>query len=306
MFKKNQKNKPETTATKDKSIVTQDDTTDVNKEDKLKIDLSTLSKDLIVKEEEKKEEPKLVFGNSENGKVKVEELVPVTNPGTKETTIYVNEEASKESENIGVTIDTKNDTLVIGEDGTVREKTPGYEVKDPKTNEVIASGEGNVTEGYVEVNPDEYIKQEDLDNMVEIKQTVYNSEGVLYNPGEYVTKEGYNRLLEYINKGILSYTAPTNPTIIETKEVNNEQEVSETSVPEVTEGKEETTVVEDTNSTDEGIVNPDGTYTIFGLTFETKADYEQWIIQGYEGYDLVDGIMMSTQAREEYSKTLSR
>ena len=38
--------------------------------------------------------------------------------------------------------------------------------------------------------------------------------------------------------------------------------------------------------------NEDGTYTIFGLTFRTKADFEQWVIQGYEGYAEYDGVMM--------------
>ena len=56
----------------------------------------------------------------------------------------------------------------------------------------------------------------------------------------------------------------------------------------------ETTVTE-TFTPAEGVVNPDGTYTIDGITFESKADYEQWIIQGYEGYaiDSADGIMKS-------------
>lgn len=38
----------------------------------------------------------------------------------------------------------------------------------------------------------------------------------------------------------------------------------------------------------------DGYYTDpeTGLTFESKEDYEQWLIQGFEGYIIVDGIMV--------------
>ena len=46
------------------------------------------------------------------------------------------------------------------------------------------------------------------------------------------------------------------------------------------------------SNAEEGISNTDGTYTIYGITFESKADYQQWVIQGGEGYGIdTDGIM---------------
>lgn len=46
-----------------------------------------------------------------------------------------------------------------------------------------------------------------------------------------------------------------------------------------------------TSKEEAGKYNADGTYTIYGLTFETKADFEQYVIQGYSGYAEVNGVM---------------
>lgn len=49
-------------------------------------------------------------------------------------------------------------------------------------------------------------------------------------------------------------------------------------------------------SNNEGTNNSDGTYTMYGLTFESKDDYEQWVIQGYTGYGIdEDGVMKSEE-----------
>lgn len=43
---------------------------------------------------------------------------------------------------------------------------------------------------------------------------------------------------------------------------------------------------------EEGVVNPNGTYTISGMTFESKSSYQTWVNQGYTGYGIdTDGIM---------------
>ena len=39
------------------------------------------------------------------------------------------------------------------------------------------------------------------------------------------------------------------------------------------------------------VVNPDGTYTIYGVTYASYADYQQYIIDGGAGYGYIDGII---------------
>ena len=284
LLKKN--NKQNAATTKTTSI--EDENKDNNS---LTTDLSGLGVELELPSKEN--ENKQRYGASVNGIADLDKIVSTTDSKTGKTTIYKDEEALKNSENIGSVIDTKGGSLIV-ENGKVKEKTPGYEYTDPDTGKTV-TGNGNVPSGYTEVAPGEYIKEDDLKDMVEITSTIYNSEGVLYNAGEYVTKEGYDKVLEYIQKGILSYQPIVNPVV---EVISEEKPVIEESKP-----VEETKKAEEV---EEGVINKDGTYTIYGLTFETKADYEQWIIQGYEGYDLVDGIMMSTEARLAYEKTLNR
>lgn len=47
-----------------------------------------------------------------------------------------------------------------------------------------------------------------------------------------------------------------------------------------------------TPQNNEGIITSSGLYSINGMTFQSKADYDQWVIQGYNGYAEVNGIMM--------------
>ena len=99
--------------------------------------------------------------------------------------------------------------------------------------------------------------------------TYYNTEGVvMINKGEVVAKETLENAKKY-----LTTTKPTNKQNSSTTDTSSKAETSST-------------------TTNKGKVNADGTYTIFGLTFRTKSDYEQWILQGYEGYAEADGIMI--------------
>ena len=54
-----------------------------------------------------------------------------------------------------------------------------------------------------------------------------------------------------------------------------------------------------------GTTNADGTYTIYGQTYASYADYQQYIIDGGEGYGEVDGIIQPITGYEiekQYTK----
>ena len=281
-------------------------------EDDLTMELAKMGVKLDFPEESLSNQPK--YGNVTSGNVNVESLVTVTDQKTGETIVYKDEKALKNADKVGeVVIDTKGDTLVVDNNGKVTEKTPGYEITNPKTGEVI-KGEGNVPEGYVEDKPGEYIKIEDQANLVIIDKDIWgfdnNGPCIIFNKGEYVTKETYQRIQNALAASQLYTSRPNdNANIIESKVETSIEEtyLNQTVQTEpVVVPSEPIIETEETMNVDAGVINPDGTYTIYGMIFETKADYDQWVIQGYEGYAEVDGIMMSDARREEYQKTLNR
>lgn len=196
------------------------------------------------------------YGNT-TGNINVNDLVE------KDGKIYKDKESADKSDQKGNTsFDNKNNTLVE-EDGKIKDKNENYEIKDESGN-VIEKGDG-IPDGYNKVEggnllPEGYIYSD---------ATYYDNEGnVVLNKGEVVAKETLENAKKY-----LTTTKPEN------KEPDSTTDTS---------SKEETTQP----TTNEGKLNEDGTYTIFGLTFRTKADFEQWVIQGYEGYAEYDGVMM--------------
>ena len=179
----------------------------------------------------------------------------------KDDKIYVDQDSLDKSNKTGNTsVDTKGDTLIVKPDGTVVEKEEGYEIIED--DKVIESGEGNLPNDYVQTDEtNKYLPE----GYTYSDATYYNEEGeAVLQKGAVVSKE----TLEYAKKN-LSTIKPSN-TIIETQPTT-----SNSIMP-----------------TEEGILNPDGTYTIYGLTFLTYEDYNQWIKDGGEGYSIdLDGIM---------------
>lgn len=182
----------------------------------------------------------------------------------KDGVYYNNQESADKSNNVGkTTTDTKNGTLTVDSTGKVKDKTTGYEVVD-ENNNVIASGDN---------------KEDLLEDYITLDKNYYYKDGTLaFEKGSQVSKEDFNKYKDYL-----------------ITDLNDKIEVEDEVIQETT--KEETS--NSVTASDEGVINADGTYTIFGLTFESKADYQQWVLQGYEGYAEVDGIMKSEESINE-------
>lgn len=201
------------------------------------------------------------------GKVDTNKIVEKNNK------VYVDQESADKSNKVGkTTIDTKNDTLEINSEGTVIEKETGYEIVD-ENNNVVASGNNEETllEGYITLDRDYYYK-----------------DGTLAFPkGSIVNEEEFNRYKGYLVTN--SYNAG-NQQNNNTYPSTNQNQYPEQYPEQYPNSNYNTNI-----TYDEGIINMDGTYTIYGMTFESKADYQQWVFQGYQGYSEVNGIMMSDQ-----------
>ncbi len=174
---------------------------------------------------------------------------------------------SKQNEEV---IDTKNGTLTVvpdenGED-IVIEKDKGYEVKDESGNVVDSGVNSNgVPDGFTLGDNGNYIKNEDVGKYVYSEYDFYSSDGkLIISKGDKMTVEDYEKA-----KRELLTEPPKTPT--------EDKTVTDTViVPEVEE---------------RGVVNPDGTYTIDGLTFKSKSVYEDYLIHP-ELYGEYNGVIM--------------
>ena len=225
-----------------------------------------------------KEETKTKYENP-TGKADLNKIVEKNNK------VYVDKESADKSNTVGTSsFDNKNNTL-IEEDGKIKEKTEGYEIKDDKGS-VIQKGEldeNNIPEGYAwDSVLKKYVPKEEVGKYVYADATYYDEEGnVAIKKGDVVAKETLENAKKY-----LTTTKKTSSSSNTTTSSTTTSSTTNTS----SSSKEETSST--TTTSNEGKINADGTYTIFGLTFESKADYEQWVLQGYEGYAEADGIMM--------------
>lgn len=205
------------------------------------------------------------YGNT-TGDINADDLVE------KNGKIYKDKDSADKADKKGTSsFDNKNNTL-IDEDGKIKDKNQGYEIKD-ETGKVVENGEleeNKIPDGYAYDSVlKKYVPKAEVGKYVYSDATYYDTEGnIIINKGDVVAKETLEKAKKY-----LTTTKPVN---------------KETSSSTNTSSKEETS----STTSNEGKVNADGTYTIFGLTFRSKADFEQWVLQGYEGYAEADGIMM--------------
>ena len=116
------------------------------------VSISDLGVDVIVSE---KEEINDVYINPSN-EIDVNKLVE-GNDGT----IYINNEALNNSENIGTKINTPDETLSVETNGTVVKKEPYYEIKD-ENEIIIEQGKGTpaFTETFTPVENGEVVSSE--------------------------------------------------------------------------------------------------------------------------------------------------
>ena len=220
-----------------------------------------------------KEDNTSKFGNT-TGNINVDEIVE------KNGKLYVNKDSADKSDKKGTSsFDNKNNTL-IEEDGKIKEKTEGIEIIDKNGNVIVKDDldKNGIPDGYAwDSVLKKYVLEEEVGKYVYADATYYFEDGsIALNKGEVVAKETLEKAKKYLT------------TTKKTSSSSNTNTSSTTTSSTDTSSKEETS----STATNEGKVNADGTYTIFGLTFRTKADFEQWVLQGYEGYAEADGIMM--------------
>jgi len=241
------------------------------------------------------------YGNV-TGKVEKEEIVD------KGETIWKDETAANNSSNVGKTeIDDKNGTLEVKPNGDVFVKEEGFEIEkedgviingniteEEKQNGEIGSNGTVLPDGYVhDENLDKDVVEEDANKFVYSDANYYDGTGeLIYSKGELISKDDLERAKQYLTttKPVIVVPETTVPETTVPETIVPETTVPETTVPETT--VPETITPEETFIPTQGVVNADGTYTIDGITFETKADYDQWVIQGFEGYGIdLDGVM---------------
>ena len=243
----------------------------------------------------------------------------VTDKTTGKT--YVNEEAKSKAKDVGTTkIVTPEGEKTVDSNGNTEDKkytVTEKGVKDnTKTGNEVKDKNGKVISTSTEDIPSEYKKDEELNKIIEKNEVgkytystsdYYDKDGnIAIKKGDIISKETFDRLEEAIKSGILFTTKPSVKTPVATSTPKATPAATSTpkATPVATSTPKATPVVTATPEVKtEGVVNKDGTFTIFGLTFKSKADYEQWIIQGYEGYSEVDGIMMSDEDRIAYQKS---
>ena len=221
--------------------------------------------------------------------------------------LYVDEESARNAAKDGtVEIDTKGGSLVVADDGTVHTREQGYEIVDESGN-VIESGDGTPSleeEGtdYVECPCDYY---DDAGNLV-------HSKGEFITPAElelckqyYHTTKPQGDEYAVVEEEIIydedytttgsndSESVGSSETTTE-EEVSTEEEITEEDTTTEEVSTEEETVEQEeeySQNSSEGVTNADGTYTIYGVTYLSYADYQQYIIDGGAGYGYIDGII---------------
>lgn len=229
-------------------------------------DLSNLGKELNSK------------GNNETKKDKNNRYIKGNNGK-----FYVDEESAKNANKVGTsTIDTQNGKLTVDANGKVKDKEIGYEVKDEKGNVVDKGNNGGIPDGYAwDSVLGKYVKESEVGKYVYSDATYYDEDGnIALSKGDIVSKETLANAKKY-----LLTTKPTK---------QEPQKETQTPTPSTS------TNNNSTSNTNQGVVNADGTYTIGGMTYLSKADYQQCILQGYEGYAMINGVIQPEENVKQY------
>lgn len=206
--------------------------------------------------------------------------------------LYVDEDSASKAKQTKTSIDLKNDTLktsvVKDKDGKttvkVYDKTTGYVIED-KTNKTTVTGnlkDDGIPDGYA-YDPvlKKIVKEEEVGKYVYADATYYDKDGnVALQKGDVVLKETLEKAKKYFSTTTTKKTTTTTTTKGSTTNGTTTANKGTT-----------TTTSKQTTTSNQGKLNADGTYTIYGMTFETKEDYQQWVLDGYTGYAEIDGIM---------------
>ena len=221
----------------------------------------------------------------------------------------------------GFEIKKENGTIAVG--NVTKETKPTTNVNNQ--NSTIGTNGSVLPPGYVhDENLNKDVVEEDANKFVYADANYYDSTGqLIYSKGELISKEDLELAKKFLTTTKATIAPTTKPTVASTTKATVAPTTKATVAPTTKATVAPTTkatVAPTTKATvaptakpketegtfipAQGTVNADGTYTIDGLTFESKADYEQWIIQGYEGYGVdLDGIMKpETEIKTNYNQ----
>ena len=268
----------------------------------------------------KKQDQSKKYGDTTKGKVDKDKIVE------KDDKLYVDQNAADKSNEVGDTKTDLQDGKLVEEtnengETVVKEKDEYYEVKD-EDGKVVDSGKGEIPSGYVwDEQLGAYVTENNCGKFVVLDKNYYGyyedengnmQYGLAFPKGSLVSVESYKNLDKYFttyydsskelnddNKTESNPSEDTNPNLGSPEDPGNDS-----SEPEIDDQPQ--------IETEEGVINPDGTYTIYGLTFRSKTEYEQWVAQGYEGFIKKDGIMIPEEEKDNninnvgYQKVLKR
>lgn len=228
-------------------------------------------------------------------------------------TLYVDEEAANNAENIGQEIiDDQNGTLEVTPNGDVYVEDEGYEILDQSGN-IIDSGDNNedIKDDYVyDENLDLTVKEEDVNKFVYVDTNYYDMYGnLIYSKGEVVLKETLEKIKNDPTlttvKNVNSIT--TTEQVIETTteqviETTTQESVQETTTEQV---KQETTT-EQITTTEPNYNN--GYYTIYGTAYMDEATFQAFILDDNsdQNFGLYNGVVYPKSVLDEMVNQKSR
>ena len=121
---------------------------------------------------------------------------------------------------------------------------------------------------------------------------------IIFNKGDIVLKE----TLEQIKQNFTTQKPSQSTVEKPQEEIKTEETKPAETKPEETKPSEptpdETIPEEKPSKVEEGKTNPNGTYTIYGVTYKSKADYEQFLLHP-EQYGFYNGMVLSLEDIEE-------
>ena len=157
----------------------------------------------------------------------------------------------------------------------------------------ISSGQldihlSGIPEGYVwDADRNEYVKKEEVGLYIYSDNTYYYGDGtVALEKGVLISKKDFEIIKKYCTT-----TKPVVNTATENSSNNNQQPTQE-----------------QTQTVDEGKVNVDGTYTIYGTTYMDKATFEAFLLDdnSNQNFGLYNGVIYPASVINEMNAQKSR
>ena len=214
------------------------------------------------------------YGNT-TGDVKKENIVE------KDGIYYADKESADNAHKVGQTsIDTQNGKLEVKPDGTVVDKETGFEVKD-ENGEVVTKGdnEEDLLKDYIVLDRDYYYKDGTL----------------AFKKGDIVNKKDFERVKKYLITDLKD--------VIKEETTTQVQQETTTTKPETT--TQPSTTQQPTQSSSQGVVNSNGTYTIYGVTYADKATFQAIALSDVDEIEVevINGVIHLKQTQAQTQKT---